>query len=215
VVALAGRAQEPFAADDLRTLSGLAAYAAIALSNARHFERVRELSLLDDHTGLYNARHLDRALESEVQRAGRFHRELSLVFFDLDRFKEVNDAHGHQAGSALLREVGAILRRVLRGMDIPVRYGGDEFVAVLPETGREPARGVAERIRAALRSGTFLAERGLAVRMTASFGVATWPEAGPGAEDLLRAADRAMYRAKDEGRDRVAVAPPPEPAAAS
>jgi diguanylate cyclase (GGDEF)-like protein len=211
VVALAGRAEEPFAADDLRTLSGLAAYAAIALSNARHFERVRELSLLDDHTGLYNARHLHRTLEAEVQRAARFGRALSLVFFDLDHFKEVNDAHGHQAGSALLREVGRVLKRALRGMDIPVRYGGDEFVAVLPETGREPARGVAERIRLALRGETFLAERGLAARITASFGVATWPEAGPGAEDLLRAADRAMYRAKDEGRDRVAEAPGPDP----
>ena len=203
VVALAGRAEEPFAADDLRTLSGFGAYAAIALSNARQFERVRELTLLDDHTGLFNARHLHRALEVEVQRATRFGRALSVIFFDLDHFKAVNDAHGHQAGSALLREVGGVLRQGLRAMDVPVRYGGDEFVAVLPETGREQARGVAERLRTALREAAFLADRGPAVRATASFGVATWPEDGAGAEDLLRAADRAMYRAKAAGRDRV------------
>ncbi|HET9595115.1 MAG TPA: sensor domain-containing diguanylate cyclase [Anaeromyxobacteraceae bacterium] len=206
VIALAGRAEEPFAADDLRTLSGLAAYAAIALSNARHFERVRELTLVDDHTGLYNARQLHRALDAEVLRAARFGRSLSVIFFDLDRFKAVNDAHGHQAGSALLREVGAILKRALRGMDVPVRYGGDEFVAILPETSRASGRAVAERVRAALRDATFLADRGLAVRVSASFGVASFPEDGATGDDLLRAADRAMYRAKDLGRDRVSAA---------
>jgi diguanylate cyclase (GGDEF)-like protein len=209
VVALGGRAGEPFAPDDLRTLSGLADYAAIALSNARHFERVRELTLVDDHTGLYNARHLHHALAAEVQRARRFGRPLAVVFFDLDRFKAVNDAHGHQAGSALLREVGGVVRRTLRAMDVPVRYGGDEFVAVLPETGPEQAAHVAERLRQALREAVFLRDRGLAVRVAASFGVASWPEDGGDGDALLRAADAAMYRAKAEGRDRVVTAAQP------
>ena len=207
VLALAARAEEPFAPDDLRTLGGLADYAAIALSNARNFERVRELTLLDEHTSLYNARHLHRALDAEVARASRYGRALSVLFFDLDRFKAVNDAHGHQAGSALLREVGELMRGSLRAMDVPIRYGGDEFVVLLPETEREAARAVAERLRTAIRDTVFLRGLGLSVRLSASFGLATWPDDGATSEDLLRAADGAMYRAKDGGRDAVVTAP--------
>jgi diguanylate cyclase (GGDEF)-like protein len=204
VVALAAPAGEPFSPDDLRTLSGFADYAAIALSNARHHERVRELTLLDDHTGLYNARHLHRVLDAEVARAARFRRSVSVLFFDLDHFKLVNDAHGHQAGSALLREVGDVMRATLRTMDVPIRYGGDEFVAVLPEATREQARAAAERLAQALRARSFLHDRGLDVHITASFGVATFPEDGNGPDDLLKAADGAMYRAKASGRDAIA-----------
>jgi diguanylate cyclase (GGDEF)-like protein len=205
VVGLAAPGGEPFSPDDLRTLSGLADYAAIALSNARHHERVRELTLVDEHTGLYNARHLHRSLETEVARAARFVRPVSVIFFDLDRFKLVNDAHGHQAGSALLREVGEVMRATLRAMDVPVRYGGDEFVVVLPEAGREQASVAAERLAQALRARTFLRDRGLEVHVTASFGLATYPEDGDGPDDLLRAADAAMFRAKAAGRDAIAM----------
>ncbi|MFL5301651.1 MAG: GGDEF domain-containing protein, partial [Anaeromyxobacteraceae bacterium] len=187
------------------TLSMLADYAAIALSYARHHERVRELTLVDEHTGLYNARHLHRSLEVEIARAARFSRPVSLLFFDLDRFKRVNDAHGHQCGSALLREVGEVMRATLRTMDVPVRYGGDEFVAVLPESGREQARAAAERLAEAIRSRAFLRARGLEVHLTASFGLATYPEDGSGPDELLRAADDAMYRAKAAGRDAIAA----------
>jgi diguanylate cyclase (GGDEF)-like protein len=213
VVAVAAWPERPFAPDDLRTVAGLADYAAIALSNARNFERVRELTLIDDHTGLYNARHLHRALEAEVARARRFDRELSLVFLDLDHFKCVNDAYGHQAGSALLREVGAVMRAHLRAIDVPVRYGGDEFVAILPEAGREQARTVAERLHRAIRETVYLEDRRLAVRITGSVGIATLPADGETAEDLLRSADRAMYRAKGNGRDAVVVAEPGAPIA--
>ncbi len=206
VVALAAHPERPFEPDDLRTLAGLSDYAAIALSNARNFERVRELTLIDDHTGLYNARHLHRALEAEAGRARRFGRALSLAFLDLDHFKAVNDAHGHQAGSALLREVGLVMRANLRAIDVPVRYGGDEFVAILPETGREQARIVAERLRRAIGDAVYLKDRGLTVRLTSSVGIATFPDDGETAEDLLRGADRAMYRAKDSGRDAVVAA---------
>ncbi len=205
VVAVASREGEPYRADDLRTLGGLADYAAIALSNARNFERVRELTLVDDHTALYNARHLRRALDAEVARAARYHRPLSVLFFDLDRFKAVNDEYGHPVGSELLREVGAVMRAVLRSMDVPVRYGGDEFVVVLPEASREQAIRAAERLRIALREHPFSGGRDLALRVTASFGVATWPEDGETPEDLLLAADGAMYRAKEAGRDVVAT----------
>lgn len=206
VIALAARPEEPFTADDLRTLGGLADYAAIALSNARHFERVRELTLIDEHTSLYNARHLHRALEVELARATRYGRAVSLLFLDLDHFKAVNDAYGHQAGSALLREVGDLMRRTLRAIDVPVRYGGDEFVAILPETTAEQARIVADRLRRALGAAVFLGDLGHEVRVSASVGIATWPADGESADDLLRAADGAMYRAKEAGRDRVVAA---------
>ncbi len=196
----------PFRQDDLRTLGSLADYAAIALENARNFQKVRELTISDEHTDLYNARHLHRVLEAEVRRSQRLGHSLSLVFFDLDRFKEVNDTHGHQVGSALLREVGRVLVSVLRNIDVAVRYGGDEFVCLLPETDKPSAVAVAERIREAMNAHLFLAERGLGIRLTASFGVASLPADAPDEEGLLRAADLAMYRAKEKARDRVEAA---------
>jgi len=204
-LALCAREGERFSADELRTLSALADYTAIALSNARNFEKVRELTVLDDHTALYNSRHLYRVLEAESVRAVRYRRPLSVIFFDLDLFKQVNDAYGHQAGSDLLREVGQLLRALLRATDVPVRYGGDEFVVILPETTREQAAAVAGRLRDALQANPFLRSRDLAVSVTASFGIATWPEDGETGEDLLRAADAAMYRAKGAGRNAIAV----------
>jgi diguanylate cyclase (GGDEF)-like protein len=198
--------QRAFDPEDLRTLSALADYAAIAIENARNFERIRELTLIDDHTGLYNARHLYRSLESEVARSRRFGRSFSLIFLDLDRFKMVNDRHGHQAGSAVLKEVGEVLRTGLRAMDVPVRYGGDEFVVLLPEADRGQAFAVADRLRRSVNDTAFLAARGLAVRVTASFGIATFPDDGITPEDLLRLADTAMYRVKETTRDGIAQA---------
>jgi diguanylate cyclase (GGDEF)-like protein len=195
-----------FTPEDLQTLGTIADYAAIAIENAKNFERIRELTLVDEHTGLFNARHLYRTLESEVARARRFGRTFSVVFFDLDLFKKVNDQHGHQCGSAVLREVGEVLRRVLRTMDVPIRYGGDEFVVILPEADRAHAAAAAERLRRAVAETVFLKDRGLEVRITASFGVATFPTDASGVEEILRTADAAMYRVKETGRNAVADA---------
>jgi len=204
VIELAGgEAARPFSAEDLLTLRTIADYAAIAIDNGQAYERIKELTIVDDHTGLYNARHLYRTLESEVARSGRYGRPFSVVFLDLDRFKIVNDRHGHQVGSAALKEVGELLRRALRSADVPIRYGGDEFVLLLPEADRAQALGVAERIRAQLEAARFLGDRGLDVRVTASFGVATFPEDGATAEAVLGAADAAMYRVKQRSRNGV------------
>ena len=200
------RGDRAFSPDDLRTLSTLADYAAIAIENARAFERIRELTLIDDHTGLYNARHLYRSLEAEVARSRRFGRCFSLIFLDLDRFKQVNDRHGHQVGSAVLKEVGEVLRKQLRAMDVPVRYGGDEFVVLLPEADRSQARAVAERLRRAINGTVFQLERGLEVRVTASFGIASYPDDGATPEGLLQLADQAMYQVKETTRDGIAQA---------
>jgi len=195
-----------FDGDDLRTLQALADYAAIAIDNARAYERIRELTLQDEHTGLYNARHLWQQLELEVARSHRTGRPFSLVFLDLDRFKQVNDRHGHQAGSAVLREVGELVRARIRAIDVPVRYGGDEFVVLLPETDRAQARAAAERLREGVNAEVFLRGRGLAVHVTASFGLATYPADGRTPEELVQRADAAMYRVKETTRDGIAEA---------
>jgi diguanylate cyclase (GGDEF)-like protein len=201
-----GEAARPFSPEDLLTLRTIADYAAIAIDNAQAYERIKDLTIVDDHTGLFNARHLYRTLESEVARSGRYGRPFSVVFLDLDRFKNVNDRHGHQVGSAALKEVGELLRRALRSADVPIRYGGDEFVLLLPEADRAQALAVAERIRGQLEAARFLSDRGLEVRITASFGVATFPEDGADAEAVLGAADAAMYRVKQRSRNGVEAA---------
>ncbi|MBI5545821.1 MAG: sensor domain-containing diguanylate cyclase [Deltaproteobacteria bacterium] len=198
-----GPLQPAFCEDDLKPLSSIADYAAIALENARNFRKVQELTVIDEHTGLFNSRHLMSCLGNEVARARRFGHPVSLVFFDLDRFKEVNDTHGHQCGSALLRECGQLVRSTLRATDIATRYGGDEFVCLLPETGRDQAMICALRLRETVAAHSFLSSQGLAVKLSASFGVSTFPDDGEDEEALLKQADLAMYRVKESGRNGV------------
>lgn len=189
----------PFREEDLRTLGTIADYAAIGLENARNFRRVQELTILDEHTGLFNARHLQKVLDAEVARSRRFRHALSVIFFDLDRFKAVNDTYGHQVGTAILRSIGDVLLRTLRSVDVPTRYGGDEFVCVLPETGKDQAIACARRIQEAIRAHALeVGEH--RVRVDASFGIAAFPDDAETAKDLLRSADMAMYRIKQAGR---------------
>jgi diguanylate cyclase (GGDEF)-like protein len=209
---VSGEGERELNPEDLTTVQTLADHAAIAIENAQAFERIRELTIVDDHTGLYNARHLHRVLDAEVTRSERYGRPFSLVFVDLDKFKAVNDTHGHQAGSAALREVGEVLRAGLRETDIATRYGGDEYVILLPEADRAQAMMVAERLRVAVAGHAFLADRALSVHLTASFGVATWPVDGRKAEELLGRADAAMYMVKGGSRDAVAHAGGADPA---
>jgi diguanylate cyclase (GGDEF)-like protein len=203
---LDGLVDRPFSEEDVRLVEMLAEFAAIGIDNARSYKQVQELTILDEHTSLYNARFLQRTLEAEVERARRFAHPLSLIFFDLDHFKNVNDTHGHAAGTALLAEVGDLVVGSLRTVDVPVRYGGDEFVVVLPETLKRAAVDVASRLQTALGRYEFLRARGLSVHITGSFGVATFPEDAKSAEDLLKMADRSMYEVKSAHRDGIAAA---------
>ncbi|MBJ6763298.1 sensor domain-containing diguanylate cyclase [Myxococcaceae bacterium JPH2] len=205
-----GPTDPPFSNDDLTILTAIADYAAIAIENARNFRRVQELTITDEHTGCFNARHLRAQLELEVKRSVRFHRPLSLVFLDLDHFKSINDHHGHLMGSATLKEVGDLLMGLGRNnLDAVFRYGGDEFAVMLVETGADGAQIIARRICEAFRERTFLQAQGLDVRLTASVGVASFPDHAHSSLDLIRAADFAMYAAKARGRDGVAVADRP------
>ncbi len=174
---------------------------------ARLDERDR-LVYHDDLTGLYNHRYLDLAIDAELKREARFKTPFSVLFFDIDRFKGVNDTHGHLVGSALLREIGAILKRELRDVDTVIRYGGDEFVALVVGSDARQGFQVAERIRLAIERTDFAFDDGMAsraVRVTVSIGVASCPEQGRDKQAILRLADELMYAGKRGGRNRVTV----------
>jgi diguanylate cyclase (GGDEF)-like protein len=179
---------------------------AIALDNALALQRTEAVSVTDDLTGLYNSRYLNLVLRRESKRASRSGRPLSLLFMDLDGFKSVNDTHGHLAGSKALVEAAVIIRNSARETDVAARFGGDEFSVILPDTGREGAVSVAERIRERINAWEFLASDGLSIHLTASIGVATLPDVAASAEELLRAADVAMYRVKDAGKNGIHIA---------
>jgi diguanylate cyclase (GGDEF)-like protein len=195
-----------FRPDDLTLLGTLADYAAIAIENAKNFQRVEELTITDEVTGLYNARHLHHMLDFELLRSARHKLEFSVIFLDLDHFKDVNDQYGHLAGSRLLREVGSLLCSMLRKLDVGTRYGGDEFVILLPQTAKKEAVRVAQRMRETLADTWLLHSEGLHVKITASFGVSAYPADATTKNDLLRLADQAMYRVKNATRNGVACA---------
>jgi len=181
--------------------------AAIALDNTVALQRAEALSVTDELTRLSNSRYLNQVLRREAKRSVRSGSTLSLLFLDLDSFKQVNDEHGHLAGSKVLMEAAAVIRDCARETDVVARFGGDEFTLLLPDTNREGAVQVAERIRDRFRASRFLASDGLAVRQTVSIGVATLqPDKPLSAEELMRAADMAMYRVKAAGRDGIHVA---------
>ncbi len=175
-------------------------YAAIAIQNARSMTLIQELTITDDCTSLFNARHLYTLLDSEVTDQSVF----SLMFIDLDRFKQVNDTHGHLIGSRLLAEVGGLLKRLMGPGTSSFRYGGDEFVVLLPGIQKDQACQATVRLRENLRSARFLEGAGLSLQLTGSFGLATFPEDGATVSTILRAADTMMYEAKVY-RDSVAI----------
>ncbi len=179
-------------------------YAGIAIENAQVIERIQELTILDDATRLFNARHLQASLHSEFERSKRFHSMFSVIFMDLDFFKSINDQYGHLVGTELLVEVAQLIQKVTRSVDSVFRYGGDEFVVLLPMTSKEAAVDVAQRLRESLRCFVFLEKRSLRIRMTASFGISTYPLDGSDAQAVLQAADTMMYSVKKSTRDSIA-----------
>jgi diguanylate cyclase (GGDEF)-like protein len=198
--------KQSFSQDHIPTLKSLADYAAIALENARYVQRMHALTIMDDCTALYNARHLNFVLDAEIYRSTRYGYEFSLIFFDLDHFKQVNDVHGHLVGSKLLWMIGDLIKSNLRLIDYAFRYGGDEFVVILPQTSKENALIVLRRLKELLNSKVFFQEENLNIKVTASFGIAAFPTDGRTHRDILRMADEAMYLVKKTTRDNIALA---------
>src|SRR5271166_1788926 len=186
-------------------LQTLADYAAIAIENARAVSRIQELSITDDCTGLYNARHLFTVLAEEVHRSERFGYEFSLLFLDLDHFKRVNDQHGHLVGSNLLSQVGQALREHLRLVDAAFRYGGDEFAILLPQTSKDAALFVARRLMAVFQTQSWLAGEAPDISLRASVGIASYPEDATTPQAIVHRADEMMYQVKQAGRNNIAV----------
>src|SRR5256886_6355961 len=197
---------EHFSDPEIFFLQSLCDYAAIAIENARSVEKIQELTITDDVTGLYNARHLYKTLEQEVYRSARFSYEFTVLFIDLDHFKQVNDTHGHLVGSKLLSEIGYLIKAQLRLIDFAFRYGGDEFVILLPQTGKDSALVVARRLRDTLRTSMFCKEEGLNLNVRASIGVATYPHDAKTPKDIIRQADERMYLVKKSSRDNIGIA---------
>lgn len=174
----------------------LADQAALGFENAYRYQGARDLIYTDDLTGLFNYRYLQIALEQEVRRTERYGLSFSLIFIDLDHFKDINDTRGHLAGSEALREVAMLLHKSVREVDVLFRYGGDEFTALLVETDARGAQVVAERIRQAVAQHTFLADSDAPARLTATLGYATFPEHATDKKSIIDIADRAMYEGK-------------------
>ena len=214
VVPVRGRAAEggvlallddgrPFAASELEIARLVGAHAQVALQNAERYHQAKERAFVDDVTGVYNARYLFTALDHEIRRAERYGSQLALLFLDVDRFKLVNDQHGHLVGSRTLRRLAEVLGGCIRQVDTLARYGGDEFTILLVDTDLEAGLAIGERIRAAVAGARFETRPGKEpLSITVSVGVAAFPMHGTSPETLLDVADKAMYRAKSLGRDR-------------
>jgi diguanylate cyclase (GGDEF)-like protein len=191
---------------DLRLLEALSDFTAIAIENSRYIQTIKDLTIIDDVTGLYNSRHLHTLLEAEISRSNREKIPFSIIFLDLDFFKNVNDSYDHLVGSKLLKEVGGMFKQNLRTIDWAIRYGGDEFILLLPGSNKKEALRIAKRLREELNETVFLKKEHLNIKIAASFGIASFPDDADDKQALLRLADKAMYEVKNSGRDGIATA---------
>jgi len=201
-----GKARAALVADRERLITTLGEQVALALANIRLRGTLQEQSWRDPLTGLYNRRYMEESLDREVRRATRDGYGLGLLMADLDNFKQLNDTFGHVAGDAVLGKIGRFLATAVRGADIACRFGGEEFVIILPKASLDDTRRRAEALREGIKVFQHDEPSGGVPPATMSVGVAAFPEHGASVEDLILAADSAVYRAKALGRDRVVVA---------
>jgi two-component system, cell cycle response regulator len=199
---------EPFTLGDAEGLTAFAVQAAVAIENVQLHAEAERLSVTDPLTGAWNYRYFKRRYEQEIERSRRFGRVLALLMLDIDHFKSVNDRFGHQRGDEVLVELARRVTGSVRDIDTFARYGGEEFVLILPETNLEGGLAVAEKLRLATHRTPFCGEGKDGVPLSVSIGVACFPEHATSPEELLRAADEALYEAKLQGRDRVVTAGP-------
>lgn len=186
-------------------LTILADYAAIAIENSRLFAKIQRMSITDEYTGLYNSRYLHQILEELIENSGQRNSEFAVVFVDIDNFKTVVDLHGHLLGTKMLKEFGRTIADCLSAEDILVKYGGDEYIIILPNNTRNGAKELSQKILSTVRKTTYLQFESRPVKVTASFGIAMYPEDARTVKDLLILADKTMYRVKNTTKDAVAT----------
>lgn len=196
-----------FTEEDCLLIDSIKNFISIVIENHVLYEKILELSIIDYPSGLYNLKYFKQVLPIEMERSDRTLKPLSLVFFDLDFFKKVNKNHGHLVGSSVLNKIGDILKKNLRKIDIAARYGGDEFVVILPQVNEANGKIVAERLRKIISNTQFHARSDLIINITASFGIAIYPKHSTEPEILIELSDKAMYMAKKAGRNGVVVYP--------
>jgi len=203
VLALDSARKEAFDTDDIQPLESVADICAAAIQNANYFERMKQLAYVDGLTGIHNRRYFEMRIIDELERASRFQGRMSVIMVDIDHFKRLNDEFGHLLGDEVLRSVSAILKQPLRKSDLVCRYGGEEFAVIVPETSGENAMTVAEKLRRQVEDHHF---PGVPRQVTISCGVADYPTHGRTRDELVAAADGALYVAKQAGRNRVIAA---------
>lgn len=203
VLALDNAHKDAFEVDDIQPLESVADICAAAIQNVNYFDRMKQLAYVDGLTGIHNRRFFEMRIGEELERASRFGGRMSVIMVDIDHFKRLNDEFGHLLGDEALRNVSSILKQQLRKMDMVCRYGGEEFAVVVPETTGENALKVAEKLRRQVESYHF---PGVPRPVTISCGVADYPEHGTTRDEVVAAADAALYAAKQAGRNRVMAA---------
>ncbi|WDP91782.1 MAG: GGDEF domain-containing protein [Desulfobacter sp.] len=198
--------EDVFSQEEQNLALALAEQASLAFGNLKLQEALRDQAIRDALTTLYNRRFLLESAEQQISRAGRRNQSLGLLMMDLDHFKKINDTHGHDTGDHILKEFGLMLRGMVRAEDIPCRYGGEEFTLILPETGHEATCQTAQKICDRIRSHEFSLDHRSPGTVTISVGGAVYPDNGTTLDQLIKEADKALYTAKSQGRDRVVMA---------
>jgi diguanylate cyclase (GGDEF)-like protein len=194
-----------FSDKDIQMLSIVARSAALALENAELHRRTEELTINDELTETFNYRYFVQKLQEEKRRAARYNLPLSLIMVDIDWFKKLNDSYGHEIGNVVLKYLSEIIKRCIRDVDVFCRYGGEEFVIILPQTPQVEATQIAERIRQQIEKAVIDVGKAGKLKVTVSVGVTSFPENGKSQDELLAVADQALYRAKGEGRNLVCI----------
>jgi len=193
-----------FEEQDEKSISVLARSAAMALENAILHRKTEELTVIDDLTGVYNYRYFSERIQEEKKRAVRYNQALSLIMLDIDWFKKFNDNYGHEVGNRVLIGLVGVIKRCVRDVDILCRYGGEEFIVILPNTVEREAHRIAERIRRGVEQAEFGGGGGIPrLKVTVSVGVSSYPENGLSEDELINAVDQAMYRAKGSGKNTI------------
>jgi diguanylate cyclase (GGDEF)-like protein len=189
---------------DLRQMAvTLSEYLSLSIANVKLSESLSRQSIQDPQSGLYNRHFMEESLQREITRASRKVTPIGIIMGDLDHFKKFNDVYGHAAGDKIIAEIGKLFKAKFRGSDIACRYGGEEFLIILPETSLEDTFKRANGLREEIKKLEMVFQGQILGAITMSLGVAAYPEKGTRMEDLLRIADTALYKAKQEGRDRV------------